>query len=1079
MLRFSLLPVSALLCVVIVGCDAPPPAASSQVDLGESSPIPAALSGLPEQVSFNDHIQPILSEYCYHCHGPDSGTREPKDLPLRLDLPEDALAERDGNPPVIIPGKPEASELMRLIRSNDPDVIMPPPHSHKVMSEREIALLEKWIVQGAEYEPHWAFIPVERPETPQAGAGWVLNPIDSFIAAEHAKNGLAPNPPDDPRRFHRRMTLDLTGLPPTPEESAAFEKDFASRGDAAVAAEADRLLETMASAEHLARQWLDAARYADTHGIHIDNYRAIWPYRDWVIRAFHENMPWDQFTLEQIAGDMLPDRTLDQWVATGFSRCLATTGEGGAINEEYEAIYAQDRVETVSAIWLGLTTGCAACHDHKFDPVSIKEFYSLAAFFRNTTMKAMDGNNAEHAPSTFVPLAEDRTEWNQLAEQIKVLDANIAERTKAAEADFQTWQNEPSLHFGRSQDPTLSIELPFHESDGPLRGFVDRAPREWSAEVKRIAGPFGMAPVISETPFELGDIASFARTDQVTLGGYFRIEAHTTGTLIGRIDTANGQRGWELALEDGQPVFLICDSWDKAATKIVARRKLDPKKWHHLMVTFDGKLGGHQMATLYIDGKRVQAGPDPSSVGGNIESKVPLTIGARHGAKPQFNTQVAMQDFRIYRRLLSPSEIAALPENIRLQQIAATPLDKRTKEQSEMLRRYFLGQVDEPLLALRKERSALDARRRVLQGRGSASLVMEEKPGTPFAHVLNRGVYSDLGEKVFANTPAVLPPMPEGAPKNRLGLAHWLNDPANPLPARVTMNRAWSYLFGTGIVESNDDFGIMGARPSHPELLDWLAAEFVDSRWNYRQMIKLMVTSATYRQSGAVTPEKLEKDPDNRLLARGPRIRLDAEPIRDLALAASGLLSNKVGGAPVKPYQPDGIWEAVAMKESNTRYYTRDTGEALYRRSIYSLWKRTAPPATMEIFNAPTREKFCVRRDLTNTPLQALALMNDPQFVEASRELATLAIRASSDTDARIDFITLRLIARTLDSGERAVVHSSLADMLAIFREKPGDASSLVRTGEKPPASDINEPELAAWTMIASKILNLDETITR
>jgi len=1069
---------AAILC--LTACDKPSLGKTHALvaDINEVSSTKPD-SGLPATVSFNEHIQPLLSEYCYHCHGPDSGTREPKTAPLRLDRQEDAFALRENGKPVIIKGKPAESEIVKRMHSKDLNVIMPPPKSHKIMHARDIAMIERWIEQGAEFEPHWSFVPVKKPAPPAKGEGWALNPIDHFIAAKLDDAGMKPNPSEDARRFYRRLHLDLTGLPPTPDAVDAFVKANASDPKAAVEKAADELLGTIASAEHFSRQWLDAARYADTHGIHIDNYRAIWPYRDWVIRAFHANMPWDQFTTEQMAGDMLPERTLDQLVATGFSRCLATTGEGGAIAEEYDAIYANDRVETVSAIWLGLTTGCAACHDHKFDPVSTKEFYSLTAFFRNNTMSAMDGNNAEHKPNVFVPLTEDRDEWNRLESEVQKVEKELTERRAATNPEWEKWQSNPVFHFGRDIDSTLAIELPFNEAQGPLRGFVDKQPREWAVELPRVDGPFGKAPVISEEAVNLGDIASFSREDEVTLGGYFRIEGQTAGTLIGRVDPSNNQRGWELSLDNAKPVFFICDSWDKSATRLMAGRKLEIGKWHHIMVTFNGKVAGHQAAAIYIDGKPAAGGPDPNTVGGNIESKVPLRLGARHEEKPKFGARVAMQDFRFYRRLLSPEEIAQLPEKVRYSQIVATPANKRSKEQKELLRKYYFTHVDAVSLDILKRRDQIEMTRKQIRDRGSVSLVMEEKKEEPFAHVLTRGVYSAKGERVTPDTPGVLPPMPADAPKNRLGLARWLNDPANPLPARVTMNRAWSYLFGIGIVETSGDFGIMGARPSHPQLLDWLAAEFVESKWNYRHMIKLMVTSQTYRQSGAVTPEKLEKDPSNRLLGRGARIRLDAEPIRDLALAASGLLVPKVGGPSVKPYQPEGIWAAVAMPQSNTRTYKQDSGEALYRRSLYTIWKRTAPPPTMEIFNAPTREVFCVRRERTNTPLQALALMNDPQFVEACRELAARAIRDSSDAAARVDFITLRLLSRVLHDDERSVVLRSLTDFTESFRAKPEEASSLIAIGEKPPPVGIDPAELAAWTMVASQILNLDETVTR
>ncbi|MCU0777831.1 MAG: DUF1553 domain-containing protein [Akkermansiaceae bacterium] len=1039
----------------------------------------AVAAELPETVSFNQHIQPVLSEYCYHCHGPDSGTREPKDNPLRLDRPEDAFALRDNGLPVILKGKAAESEIVRRMRLADPEFIMPPPKSHKTMKPEDIALIERWIEQGAEYEPHWAFAPVVRPGPPAAGDGWAANPIDRFIAEKLDAHGLRPNPQEDARRFYRRLHLDLTGLPPAPRDVEAFVTASSSDFQAAVERAADGLLATTASAEHFARHWLDAARYADTHGIHIDNYRAIWPYRDWVIRAFKDNMPWDRFTTEQIAGDMLPDRTLDQLVATGFSRCLATTGEGGAIAEEYDAIYAKDRVETVSAIWLGLTTGCAACHDHKFDPVSTREFYQLTAFFRNTPMTALDGNRADHPPNVFVPLPPDRERWTALAAEISDVGKLMAARAESSGPDFDAWLANAAIGPDRGVDSTLHLHLPMAESDGPLRGFVDGRPREWPFESERIDAPFGKAPVISRTPVELGDLAGFSRSEQVTFGGFIRVEGRPSGAVIARMNPGESYRGWDLHLFKGRPASHVIDSWDKAANMVVASKPLKPGEWHHVMVTFNGALSGHQASAIFVDGKRSSYLVDPNTVGGNIETQVPLRLGSRHGGDSALNGKVAMQDFRFYRRLLDEKEIATISANSMLQHIVALPPQQRTAEQLKSLQQYFLANIDAPSREIRARLDTLKTEQRELQARGSISLVMEEKKEQPYAHVLNRGVYTDKGERVTPDTPAVLPPMPADSPKNRLGLARWLNDPANPLPARVTMNRTWYYFFGTGIVESNSDFGIMGSRPSHPKLLDWLAAEFVDSKWNYRHMIKLMVTSSAYRQSGRVTPEKLEKDPFNHLLARGPRVRLDAEPIRDLALAAAGLLSPKTGGPPVKPYQPEGIWEAVAMPQSNTRHYKQDSGEALYRRSLYTMWKRTAAPATMEIFNAPTREGFCVRRDRTNTPLQALALMNDPQFVEAARELAAHAIRSSADPDARIDHITLRLLARVLDEDERKIARDSLAAMLETYRAKPEDAGKLITTGAKPPPQDIDPAELAAWTLVASQLLNLDETITR
>jgi hypothetical protein len=1063
----------------MVGCKPESPKVSSNaVSVGEQV-VPVKTTLLPEKISFNEHVQPILSEYCYHCHGPDSGTREPKNAPLRLDRVEDAFTLRDDGHPVIIKGKPAESLLIKRLHEKDPDSIMPPPNSHKTMKAGEIALLERWVEQGAEYEPHWSFAAVKRPGLPESGKNWAVNPIDRFVAEKLDGSGLRPNPPDDAARFYRRMHLDVTGLPPTPEAIKMFQDSLAANPQTAVDTAADQLLATTASAEHFARQWLDAARYGDTHGIHIDNYRAIWPYRDWVIRAFQQNIPWDQFTTEQIAGDMLPGKTLDQLVATGFSRCVATTGEGGAITEEYDAIYATDRVDTVSAIWLGLTAGCAACHDHKFDPVSTKEFYSLTAFFRNTPMSALDNNRQDHPPNVFVPAVKDRDRWEKLAVEISDVEKQLVERAAAAIPEFDAWLADASIKPAREIDSSLAIHLPLTEEDGPLRGTVAGEPRQWPVTLQRIDAPLGKAPIISGEPVALGDIGSFSRGDRVTFGGFIRIEGAPSGAIVARMNPAESLRGWDLYLEHGRPVAHIIDSWDKSANKLSAQSVLESGKWQHVMVTFDGTISGHQAGAIYINGRRIGSDTDPNTVGGNIETAVPLTLGSRHGGDAKLNGQVALQDFRFYRRMLSESEIRTLAENSELRHIVSLPHEQRTKEQHKLVLDYYLANLDSPSRDLLKQLDAKNEEQRILRSQGSVTLVMEEKKDEPFAHVLTRGVYSDKGEKVFPATPAVLPPMPEGSPKNRLGLAQWINDPVNPLPARVTMNRAWSYLFGTGIVATNSDFGIMGARPSHPKLLDWLAAEFVDSGWDYRHMIKLMVTSATYRQSGRVTPEMLEKDPSNQLLSRGPRHRLDAEQIRDLALVAADLLSPKVGGPSVKPYQPEGIWEAVAMPQSNTKDYVQDKGEGLYRRSLYTMWKRTAAPPTMEIFNAPSRETFCVKRDLTNTPLQALALLNDPQFVEASRELASNALLAGTTSDARLDYITARLVGRKLDVEEREISLKSLASALTNFRTHPDDARKVVTQGEKPPRLDADLPELAAWTLVASQILNLDETITR
>ncbi|MEP4078806.1 DUF1553 domain-containing protein [Haloferula sp.] len=1036
---------------------------------------PSALrSSLPDEVSFNEHIQPILSEYCYHCHGPDEKTRLPEDAPYRLDIAEEALAPRENGKPTIIKGDPDASLLIKLIRSHDPDTVMPPPRSHKELKPLQIALLEKWVEQGAEYQEHWSLIPVERPTPPDSGSKWSVSAIDPFIHAKLSSKGLEPNPQENPARFYRRLHFDLTGLPPSAEDIEAFTWDN-------LGAEVDRLLETTASAEHYTRYWLDAARYGDTHGIHNDNYRSIWPYRDWVIKAFKANMPFDQFTIEQIGADLLPEPTLDQLIATGFNRCLPTTGEGGAIAEEYEAVYAQDRTNTTSAVWLGLTVGCAACHDHKFDPISQKDTYAFNAFFRNTTMRAMDGNNAEHPPNVFVPIDDDRSRTEALTGEISELKQALKDRRKAARSDYKTWLTNATFEAPTANDPSLSVHLPLNEESGPIRSIVDGEAKDWPAEYERMEAPGGHAPIVSQQAVKLGNFASFSRGDQVTFGGFIRIEGTPSGAVIARMDRSENFRGWDLYLQNGRIASHVIDTWSNSANKIVARKPLTPKGWHHVMVTFDGRKNAKKAMTLHVDGKPVASNLKPNNVGKNIEIDVPLTLGSRYNDDSNLTGgKVAFQDFRFYRRLLTEREIFDISGDALIQQIHSKPVEEQTKQEKGAIFDYYISRIDPKAAKIQEGIDALDTEMEKIRKRGSVTLIMKEKADSePHAHILDRGEYTNKGEKVTANTPSALPPMPDGAPSNRLGLARWLVSPDNPLTARVTMNRLWYQFFGTGIVETVEDFGIMGARPSHPLLLDWLASEFMDSGWDRRHMIKTIVTSATYRQSQRISPEKLEIDPANRLISRGPRYRLDAELIRDLALASSGLLSGKIGGPSVKPYQPEGVWESVAMKQSNTRFYKESSGDDLYRRSLYTFLKRSAPHPSMEILNATARDVFCVRRELTNTPLQAFVTLNDPQFVEASRRLAELAIKQNDAFPQRLDFVSSRLMGRQLADDERTLVRTTYDDALTSFKADPDSAKSLIATGNTNPDAELDPTELAAWTLITSQLLNLDETLTK
>jgi hypothetical protein len=694
-------------------------------------------------------------------------------------------------------------------------------------------------------------------------------------------------------------------------------------------------------------------------------------------------------------------------------------------------------------------------------------------------MSALDGNNKAHPPAITVPFFDYREEYTQLQAAMDEVQGRMNARRAAGQGELGNWLASAAQAVSEEKDAALSIHLPLNEVDGVIRGVVDGAAREWASNSTRINEPSGRALIVSSSETDLGDIGKFSRAEKVSYGAFIRIEGSPSGAVVARMDPANGHKGWDLWLEGGKIGAHVVDAWPATGSKSVTNTALTPNVWHHVMVVFDGSQPSDKVLSIFVDGKLAASTAGAKALGSNIKANTPLRLGSRNGGNGKIaNGSVALQDFRFYRRLLSETEIGNLANSHHAKTLASIPEAQRTAEQKQKLSDHFFANVDPPSLALIREMDALKARQAKIPV--ATTLVFEEKRGQePFAHVLTRGDYRAKADKVTPNTPAYLTPMASENPKNRLGLAKWLNDPKNPLPARVTMNRLWYYLFGNGIVDSTGDFGIMGARPSHPKLLDWLASEFIASGWDYRHMVKTIVSSKSYRQSGAVSPEKLEKDPKNLLLSRGPRTRLEAEQLRDLALSASGLLAKQIGGPPVNPYQPPGVWESVAMPGSNTGVYKQDSGDSLYRRSLYSLWKRTAHPATMEILDAPSREKFCVKRDRTNTPLQALALMNDPQFVEAGKILAAKAMAASPDFEERVNLMSLRLIGRKMDTEERAFVKTTLDEALSYYTTKPEEASLAISIGETKAPENIPAPELAAWTLVAGQLMNLDETLTR
>ena len=777
-------------------------------------------AGLGDQVSFNNQIQPILSEYCYPCHGPDSSTRKPKKHPMRLDREQFAFEPRDDGKPVIVKGDPTSSEVVRRIKATDDD-IMPPASEHKTIKPQEIALIEKWIAQGAKYEKHWSLIPPTRPELPKKTGSWARTAIDQLVLRKLDENGLKPNPEEQKARLFRRLCFDLTGLPPSPSQLEEFLNDKSAK---AYERAVDRMLASDSCAEQFARNWLDAVRYADTQGIHHDHARSIWLYRDWVIAAFKANMPFDQFTLEQLAGDLLPGATMDQKIASGYNRLLPTTGEGGAIPEEYATIYAKDRADTTAAVWLGLTTGCATCHDHKFDPITMRDFYSMTAFFRNSTVPALDnGANANTAPLLFVPVKEDRSRWAALEVALTNKKQAIEDRKREARPAFEKWLGDTGSSLTNTPDdsnPDLFLALT--ESDGPCRGKAGSESIEWPGENERHTGPLGPAPLVSSGLAVENALPTFARTGQASYGALIYVESKPNGTVLSRMNKAEGFRGWDLFLSDGRPTVHVIDQWPDQALKVTAKAALKPGRWHHLLAIFDGSLKGADAISLYVNGRKVEVEVNNNNLGSNIVATVPLRLGGRsdgtNATDTLTNGKVFLQDLRFYNRALSPVQIARLAASGLVREFLASAPDQRNSDQTNLVYDLYLSGFDGPAQKLQEELAQLKAQESPIRSRGATTLIMEEKKESePVAHLLVRGNYAAKGEEVKAATPQALPPMQPEMPHNRLGLAHWILLRENPLTARVTVNRIWSQLFGVGIVETTEDFGVKGSRPSNQD----------------------------------------------------------------------------------------------------------------------------------------------------------------------------------------------------------------------------------------------------------------------
>ncbi len=1016
-----------------------------------------------ERVDFAREVRPILSNRCFQCHGPDEASREGD---LRLDT-RSGLFSSGNDGAIIAPGKPLESELYLRVTASDPDRRMPPAGSDSPpLTPEEVEKIRRWIEQGAEWKEHWAFVTPARPALPPLPEGarrwesWVRNEIDHFILAELLRRGLTPNGPALRETLLRRVTYDLTGLPPTLAEIDAF---LADESPDAYEAVVDRLLASPRYGEHMARQWLDAARYGDTHGLHLDNVRSLWPYRDWLIRAYNENRPFDQMTVEQLAGDLLDNPTRDQRVATGFCRCNVTTSEGGSIPEEFHVRYTVDRVETMGTVFLGLTLGCAVCHEHKFDPISQEEFYGLYAFFNSFQENPMDGNALLPPPFLEVPTEE------QLAQRASLESRLHEARARLDEALAKIEYVDPLAEA--TPDNLPAREFVWIDDQAPEGASLQQAGHPWEF-VAAPAPVFSGERAMKRTAEGLGQQFFTGAKSELVIGAGDILFAHVY------LDPDHPPQTLMLQFHDG--------SWEHRAY------------WGENLIDW----GTNETPSRRPQGNLPEAGRW-------VRLEVPAAqVGLQPGAKlngwafTQFDGTVYWDRAGIVTRTpqagesfesqrvweLAAGDGAKLPPPV--QEALKVPPAERTDAHRQTLRRHFLEQVyppsQEQLAPLLTARDALQKELDALNDSIPKTMVVEELPQPKEAFLLIRGEYDKKGPPVQRHVPAALPPLPPDAPLNRRGLAEWLVHPSHPLTARVTVNRWWLRYFGTGLVKTAEDFGIQGEPPSHPELLDWLAVELVESGWDVKHLQKLIVMSAAYRQDAAVTPEKLRADPFNRYLSRGPRFRLDAEMIRDTALVVSGLLVPDIGGPSVKPYQPEGLWEAVGYTDSNTARFTQDDGERLYRRSLYTFWKRTSHPPSMALFDAPSREACAVRRARTNTPLQALALMNDKQYVEAARHFAQRILREGGESDqSRLEWAFRSVTARRPGPAERTILLDLLQRQREEFAADPAAASAFIDSAttllkpnhlERDRAGD---PELAAWTILANLLLNLDEVVTK
>lgn len=1000
------------------------------------------------RISFAEEVQPILAQHCYECHGPDAATRK---ADLRLDQSDSALQQ-------ITPGNPLESELYQRLISSDPGVRMPPPSSKHQPSLSEIATLKRWIEQGAEWEDLWSLQPVKRPEFPEVKQKqWPRNGIDYFTLAKLEANHRDPSPSASKYAWLRRVTFDLTGLPPTTAEIAAFVADDSEDAERKVI---DRLLASSAYGENFARQWLDLARYADTHGYNVDSHRDMWRYREWVIQALNENMPFDQFTIEQIAGDLLPRPTIDQLTATGFHRNVPINDENGAFDEEYRHAYVVDRVNTTGTVWLGMTLGCAQCHDHKYDPISQRDYYQLAAFFDSIDEKGLDGEQGNAGPVILSPTREQQRQLAGLQQELQKWRQSYADYMTTPQPQMLEWES-TAREEGRAEvvsEANMLAKLSFNHDEKTSGGV------EVVGDITLVPGKQGNAILAG------GDVKLALRQK---LPVNLSVSAWIYPTISRRQVLFHwvAENGEQVELVQTAETFLLRHVSEDGSTEAwqASAEAWTTNVWQHLAYAIDHETP--KQSKVWVNGKSLTWTRDDST-----DDETMLEVAAGDPGISFLQIRGLLDNVRVDAATWLDAEVRTLSEEDPISALLSKSPRDRTEAESLRLKKFYLRETNGDFVRLEARLEDTERKIELLKRQFPETMVMRERDEPRTTHIRKRGEWDQLGDVVKPGVPKqIFGGVPDG-PKGRLELAKWLVDAKNPLTARVVANRAWQHYFGTGLVQTVDDFGTRGALPSHPELLDYLASELVQSGWDLKHLHRLIASSQTYRQSSQVGRAEYADDPENRLLGRGPRLRLSGEEIRDQALAASGLLVRTVGGVSVKPYQPEGLWEELSKgAEYTAQRYVRDQGERLYRRSLYTYWKRSSPPPNMAAFDAPNREVCTATRSRTNTPIQALVLLNDVTFVEAAKVLAAdlLSIQPNQ-IDRTIEEAFLRIVSRPLQSEELGMLRKLYDQELERYENDPESMQQLLSVGDK---KVVASPRLAAMTIVCHAMFNLDEAV--